>query len=202
MDDQKLYRLMCQIERRLNAHDVQGALTLVGETKQNVEPTLRRVKMPPAYRAWIMERIKSGELAETLKKRGMELKVDPQALELYDSIQDPNALNNRSPTLSSIGKLFKTIVVVWSRKNPGEASFEAIADDIHAGTAYARLVKTTRVDSPEQDPDADQETLEFFADDACDCGCLNFDWSPCPQECGARLRAECRENHSCRRKKE
>ncbi len=40
-----------------------------------------------AYRAWIMERIQSGELRETLRRRGQRIELDPETVKLWRRLQ-------------------------------------------------------------------------------------------------------------------
>ena len=61
-----------------------------------------------AYHAWIMERIRSGELAETLRRRHMKIEVEPQTLELLRKLkrrhkrrQPPHPKNNSIATRRS-----------------------------------------------------------------------------------------------------
>jgi negative regulator of sigma E activity len=50
------------------------------------------------YGAWIMERIRTGELTETLHRRHMTIQLNPATIELYRRIQQTKGATNEPQT--------------------------------------------------------------------------------------------------------
>jgi hypothetical protein len=49
------------------------------------------------YRAWIKERIESGELAETLRRRHMIIQLEPETIKLWQRIQQEKGATANEP---------------------------------------------------------------------------------------------------------